>query len=32
MNRVRFRVLAAVYGAATLGTLLYTVGAPRRVT
>lgn len=28
--RLRNRILAAVYGAATLGTLLYTVGAPWR--
>lgn len=28
--RLRTRVLAAIYGAATLGTLLYTIGAPWR--
>jgi hypothetical protein len=29
---LRTRVVLAVYGAATLGTLLYTIGAPWRAT
>jgi hypothetical protein len=31
-NKLRTRLVLAVYGAATLGTLLYTVGAPWRTT
>jgi hypothetical protein len=31
-SNLRTRVVLAVYGVATLGTLLYTVGAPWRAT